>query len=311
MRGEAAKTLRGAKRRAEKACIIVVDVQLTTSPNPSLRSLQHRVLDAAPGQHRERRGVEGRVHQERASRRHCQQGDSRNNRVADSEVSERGGRRERSDDAVIPSRFLNKPSFATSRFPECSQEIDPLTNKSCVELGHQNNLADITLLLLLSNCEGAVFKTAITFIASKTSDSRVAVLEDYLQASTQEHRLKCAVMRTGPRNAKLVTVSTAMAKQAFKTSLRYLGRFELSAVPVARNEETGIEIFRACDYGVDGGDKVDVVLKFSKELGVVEDELYARKVRVCAFCLLIINFLAVSNVIHDNFSHEKFRVAET
>ncbi|GMI15155.1 hypothetical protein TrVE_jg7158 [Triparma verrucosa] len=163
------------------------------------------------------------------------------------------------------------------RFPECSQEIDPLTNKSCVELGHQNNLADITLLLLLSNCEGAVFKTAITFIASKTSDSRVAVLEDYLQASTQEHRLKCAVMRTGPRNAKLVTVSTAMAKQAFKTSLRYLGRFELSAVPVARNEETGIEIFRACDYGVDGGDKVDVVLKFSKELGVVEDELYARK----------------------------------
>jgi len=163
------------------------------------------------------------------------------------------------------------------RFPDTSQEIDPLTGKTCVELAHQNDLADNTLLLLLSHCDGNVFKTAITFVASKTSDARIAVLEEYLQASTQEHRLKCAVMRTGPRNAKLVTVSTPLAKQAFKTSLRYLGRFELSAVPVSRNEETGIEIFRACDYGVDGGDKVDVVLKFSKELSVVEDELYARK----------------------------------
>jgi hypothetical protein len=164
------------------------------------------------------------------------------------------------------------------RYSKCCQESDPLTGKHCVELAHQSEATDKTLLLLLSNCAGSAFKTSITFIASKCNDARNGVLEEYLQASTQEHRLKCAVMRTGGRNSKLVTVSTPLAKQCFKTSLRYLGRYELSAVPVSRDEESGVEVFRAVDYGVGGGtEKVDVVLKFAKELAAVEDELYARK----------------------------------
>ena len=105
----------------------------------------------------------------------------------------------------------------------------------------------------------------------------VAVLSQYLEGSTQEHRLKCAVMRSGPKNAKLVSFSTPACKQAFKTSLRYLGRYELSAVPVHRNEDTGIEIFRAVDYDMDDSTKTDVVLKFTKNMTVIENEIYARK----------------------------------
>lgn len=105
-----------------------------------------------------------------------------------------------------------------------SQETDPLTNKTPVELADQNDMSDETLLKLLTCCEGNVFKYSLTYIAAKTEDRRVGVLTEYLKASTQEHRLKCAVLRVPPRNSKLVTVSTTECKQSFKTSLRYLGR---------------------------------------------------------------------------------------
>ena len=130
---------------------------------------------------------------------------------------------------------------------------------------------------MLKRCSGLTFKRSLCYIASKTEDKFVGVLSRYLDGSTQEHRLKCAVMRSGPRNAKLVSFSTPTCKQAFKTSLRYLGRYELSAVPVHRNEQTGIEIFRAVDYDVDDSTKVDVVLKFTKEMSFIENEIYARK----------------------------------
>ena len=167
-----------------------------------------------------------------------------------------------------------------------SQEVDPLTNKTPVELADQNDMSEKTVLKLLTCCEGNVFKHSLTYIAAKTEDRRVGVLTEYLKASTQEHRLKCAVLRVPPRNSKLVTVSTAACKQSFKTSLRYLGRFELSAVPVSRNDETGVEVFRACDYVGNGTTKVDVCVKFCTELSIVEDELYARKVRRRVYWIL-------------------------
>jgi hypothetical protein len=58
-----------------------------------------------------------------------------------------------------------------------------------------------------------------------------------------------------------------------RSSLRYLGRYELASAPLRKNAATGVELFRAVDYGSEGNMKADCVLKFCKGLGDVEQEL--------------------------------------
>ena len=179
--------------------------------------------------------------------------------------------------AVVSGVRIEGIELFLKYFPNATGVVDELSSKLPIELACESGADVGHVLLLLQKCFGATFKRALTFIASKTDDEFVDVLTSYLEESTQEHRLKCAVMRTGAKNSKLVSVSTPLCKQAFKTSLRYLGRYELSAIPVHRNEETGVELFRAVDYDIDGSDKRDVVLKFTQGMEAVEHEIYVRK----------------------------------
>lgn len=63
---------------------------------------------------------------------------------------------------------------------------------------------------------------------------------------------------------------------------------------MSRNDETGVEVFRACDYVSDGAAKVDVCVKFCTQLSIVEDELYARKKLDSRYCIPIRDTLATS-----------------